>query len=62
MLRHKTVVLWGPRQTGKSSFVREQLGSSIAASYNLLDQALLLRLLADPTLIRKELIVRKNCE
>lgn len=55
ILRQKTVVLWGPRQTGKSSFVREQLASSIEASYNLLDQAILMRVLADPTLIRKEL-------
>lgn len=55
LLQQKTVILWGPRQTGKSYFVREQLTPAITASYNLLDQALLLRLLADPTLIRKEI-------
>ena len=55
LLQQKTVILWGPRQTGKSCFVREQLTPAITASYNLLDQALLLRLLADPTLIRKEI-------
>ena len=55
LLKSKTVLLFGPRQTGKSSYVREQLSSSIAKTYNLLDQGLLLRLLADPTLIRKEI-------
>jgi predicted AAA+ superfamily ATPase len=55
LLRAKTVILFGPRQTGKSSFVRQQLSPMIARSYNLLDQGLLLRLLADPTLIRKEI-------
>lgn len=55
ILKQKTVILWGPRQTGKSCFVREQLAPQITATYNLLDQALLLRLLADPSLIRKEL-------
>jgi predicted AAA+ superfamily ATPase len=55
LLQTKTVLLFGPRQTGKSSFVREQLSSFISKSYNLLDQGLLLRLLADPTLIRKEI-------
>lgn len=37
LLEQKTVILWGPRQTGKSCFVREQLATAIAASYNLLD-------------------------
>ncbi len=55
LLQTKTVLLFGPRQTGKSSFVREQLSSLITKTYNLLDQGLLLRLLADPTLIRKEI-------
>jgi uncharacterized protein len=55
LLETKTVLLFGPRQTGKSSFVREQLSALITKSYNLLDQGLLLRLLADPTLIRKEI-------
>ena len=55
ILKSKTVILFGPRQTGKSSFVRNQLTGQIARSYNLLDQGLLMRLLADPTLIRKEL-------
>ncbi len=59
MLKTRTVLLFGPRQTGKSSFVRHQLKDQITKSYNLLDQGLLLRLLADPTLIRKEIEFEK---
>ncbi|MCX6129587.1 MAG: AAA family ATPase [Proteobacteria bacterium] len=55
LLQTKTVLLFGPRQTGKSSFVRNQLSAHISLSFNLLDQGFLLRLLADPTLIRKEI-------
>jgi predicted AAA+ superfamily ATPase len=55
LLKTRTVLLFGPRQTGKSSFVRQQMKHLIAKSYNLLDQGLLLRVLADPTLIRKEI-------
>lgn len=54
LLLKKTIILFGPRKTGKSSFVRQQLGHIISRTYNLLDQGLLLRLLQDPTLIRKE--------
>ncbi len=53
-LAQRSVFLFGPRQTGKSSYVREQLGVIPAASYNLLDGGLRLRLLADPTLMRQE--------
>jgi len=63
LLKNKTILLLGPRQTGKSSFVRNEISNSVALSYNLLDQGLLLRLLADPTLIRKEVEVKglKDC-
>lgn len=63
LLKTKTVLLFGPRQTGKSSFVREQVAHVMALSYNLLDQGLLLRLLGDPTLIRKEVEAKglRNC-
>jgi predicted AAA+ superfamily ATPase len=52
-LAQKSVFLFGPRQTGKSSYVREQLGIEPSLSYNLLDGGLRLRLLADPTLMRQ---------
>lgn len=59
LLRSKSVFLFGPRQTGKSSYVREQLSEPPAASYNLLDSGLLLRLMADPTLVRQEIEARR---
>lgn len=55
LLSRRSVFLFGPRQTGKSSYIREQLGSTPDLSYNLLDRGLLLRLLADPTLVRQEI-------
>ncbi len=59
LLEKNTVFLFGPRQTGKSSYVRQQLGETVDRTYNLLDQGLLRRLLADPTLLRQELVARK---
>jgi uncharacterized protein len=55
LLEKRSVFLFGPRQTGKSSYIRSQLGSVIHKTYNLLDQGLLRRLLADPSLMRQEL-------
>jgi predicted AAA+ superfamily ATPase len=53
-LREKSVILLGPRQTGKTSLIRETLGSDIAY-YNLLDKELFFRLSSDLTLMRKQL-------
>jgi uncharacterized protein len=58
LLAETTVFLLGPRQTGKSTYVREQLGSQISLTFNLLDRALLLRLLADPSEMRQEIDAR----
>ena len=55
LLNSRSVFLLGPRQTGKSSYIRSQLASVVHKTYNLLDQGLLRRLLADPTLVRQEL-------
>jgi uncharacterized protein len=55
LLAESTVFLLGPRQTGKSSYLREQLGDKIALTFNLLDRGLLLRLMADPILMRQEI-------
>ena len=57
-LSQRSVFLFGPRQTGKSSYVREQLKPEPMLSYNLLDGGLRLRLLADPTLMRQEVEAR----
>ena len=55
-LRERSLFLFGPRQTGKSTFLRTQLGTTITKTYNLLDRGLFLRLSNDQTLIRQELV------
>jgi len=57
-LKQRSIFLFGPRQTGKSTYVREQLKPEPMLSYNLLDGGLRLRLLADPTLMRQEVEAR----
>ena len=63
LLAQRSLFLFGPRQTGKSSYIREELGALPALSWNLLDRGLLLRTLADPTLLRREVEARnlRNC-
>ena len=58
LLAERSVLLLGPRQTGKSFYIREQLKVEPALVYNLLDRGLFLRLQADPTLLRQELSAR----
>lgn len=53
LLLKKSAFLFGPRQTGKTKLIKQQLG--IYKYYNLLNRGLYLRLQKDPTLIRKEL-------
>lgn len=47
--------LFGPRQTGKSTLVRHLFPQETTRRYNLLKTDEYLRLLADPTLLRKEI-------
>lgn len=63
LLQERSLFLFGPRQTGKSSYIREELGDLPALNYNLLDGSLRLRVLADPSYIRREIEARKlrNC-
>lgn len=58
LLKSRTVFLFGPRQTGKSSYIRNQLSTPPAATFSLLDQGLLLATLSDPTRIRQEIVAR----
>lgn len=58
LVGERSLFLFGPRQTGKSSFIREELGAVPSLGYNLLDRGLLLRLMADPTTIRREVEAR----
>lgn len=53
ILAANSCFLFGPRQTGKSTLIRQQL--SHYPSYNLLDQALFVRLSRNPSLIREAL-------
>ena len=53
VLSSKSCFLFGPRQTGKSTLIREQLAG--CPVYDLLDQSLFLRLSRNPTLIREAL-------
>lgn len=55
LLEQRSLFLFGPRQTGKSTYIREQLSQKPIRTYNLLDQGLYQRLVRDPTLIRQEL-------
>ena len=62
-LKRKSLFLLGPRQTGKSSYIREELQEDIALFWNLLDGRLRMRVLADPSLLSDEVAVRglKDC-
>ena len=67
ILERKSVFLFGPRQTGKSSFVKNQLATGefakendIALSWTLLDGRLRLKLLSDIGLLRQEVELRKS--
>ncbi|MYG40104.1 MAG: ATP-binding protein [Nitrospira sp. SB0677_bin_15] len=51
LLQQKSCFLFSPRQTGKSTLIRQQL--SDVRTYNLLDQTLFLRLSRNPALIRE---------
>lgn len=59
LISERSLFLFGPRQTGKSSYIRNEPGMLPKLSYTLLDGGLLVRLLSDPTLIRREVEARK---
>ena len=58
LVNRSTLFLFGPRQTGKSTYLRHALGEKVDFGWNLLDQALLRRVTADPTLLRQQLAAR----
>ena len=53
IVQHRSCFLFGPRQTGKSTLIRQQLDG--CPTYSLLDQALFVRLSRNPALIREAL-------
>ena len=58
LLARRSVFLFGPRQTGKTTYVRRQLRDTVELTFTLLDQGLLTSVLADPTRIRREVEAR----
>ena len=59
ILKKKSMFLFGPRQTGKSSFIKHQLlGDDIALFWTLLDGRLRMRILADPGILRQEVEIK----
>lgn len=57
-LSRKSQFLLGPRMTGKSSYIRNELSDEVKLYWNLLDGRLLMRALSDPALLREEVEVR----
>ena len=58
--KSKSVFLFGPRQTGKSSFIKNQIAKEdIALFWTLLDGRLRMRILADPGILRQEVELKK---
>lgn len=58
LIKTRSLFLFGPRQTGKSTYLRFQLSTPILHSYNLLNQKTFTQLLNDPTLIRQHVIAQ----
>ncbi len=58
LLNESSLFLLGPRQTGKSSYLREELAGIPVLTWNLLDSGLLMRCLAEPSLLRREIEAR----
>jgi predicted AAA+ superfamily ATPase len=54
LIEKGTVFLFGPRQTGKSTYIRHEILPISTKAYSLLDHGLLLRFKADPTRLRQE--------
>lgn len=63
ILQNRSLFLFGPRQTGKTSYIRSELNIPADRFYNLLDNRLLFRILADTSIIRQEIEARdlSNC-
>ena len=58
LVKNKSFFLFGPRSTGKSTLIQEQL--PMAVVYDLLDAEVLRKLLARPKILTEENPERKN--
>lgn len=54
-LSQKSVLLLGPRQTGKTSYIKNQLGSSVKAKLDLLNTRIKMQLERDPQLLYEQI-------
>lgn len=57
-LQKQSQFLFGPRQTGKTSYIRHELSDMVVLSWNLLDGRLRMKAMADPGLLREEIQAR----
>ena len=57
-LKRKSMFLFGPRQTGKSSLISHQLSDDVVLSWSLLNAQLRRRCQSDPSILRNELQTR----
>ena len=55
LLNKKSVFLFGPRQTGKSTLIRQKIAPSVP-NYNLLNMGTYRRLSANPSVMRQEIL------
>lgn len=56
LLSSRSLFLFGPRQCGKSTYIKLQLNLPVSASFNLLDHSLFLKLSQNPSQIRQEAV------
>jgi predicted AAA+ superfamily ATPase len=57
-LNHKSQFLLGPRMTGKTSYIDNELQGMVSMNWNLLESKLRMRVLADPGLLKEEIEAR----
>lgn len=57
-LKYKSQFLLGPRMTGKTSYIRNELQDIVSLIWNLLDGRLRMRAISDPGLLKEEIEAR----
>ncbi|MDD3670376.1 MAG: AAA family ATPase, partial [Sphaerochaetaceae bacterium] len=57
-LKQKSQFLLGPRMTGKTSYIRNELQGMVNLNWNLLDGRLRMMVLSNPGLLREEIEAR----
>lgn len=57
-LQHKSQFLLGPRMTGKTSYICNELQDMVSLNWDLLDGRLRIRAISDPGLLKEEIEAR----